>query len=196
MPLFALDELAGRRDRSQRSAADARLCVAAAGQGGRSRSHRQAREPHADRIVQGSRRACLCRCAPSRRAAAQGTGHRDPRQSWPVGCRRRRRATASRRSIVVPEGNSSEKNAAMAAFGGEVVTGGKDFDESRGVAAGDPAPARLSFRAVVSSRTGEGRRDLCPRIVRKPCRSRCGLCADRHGFGNLRADHGARSARA
>ncbi|MGB7019431.1 MAG: threonine dehydratase, partial [Xanthobacteraceae bacterium] len=37
--------------------------------------------------------------------------------------------------IVVPQGNSSEKNAAMAAFGGEVVTGGKDFDESRGVAA-------------------------------------------------------------
>jgi threonine dehydratase len=33
--------------------------------------------------------------------------------------------------IVVPEGNSSEKNAAMAAFGGEVVTTGKDFDESR-----------------------------------------------------------------
>ena len=38
-------------------------------------------------------------------------------------------------AIVVPEGNSSEKNAAMAAFGGEIVTGGKDFDESRGVAA-------------------------------------------------------------
>jgi len=37
--------------------------------------------------------------------------------------------------IVVPEGNSSEKNAAMAAFGGEIVTGGKDFDESRSVAA-------------------------------------------------------------
>jgi len=37
--------------------------------------------------------------------------------------------------IVVPEGNSPEKNAAMAAFGGELVTGGKDFDESRGVAA-------------------------------------------------------------
>lgn len=37
--------------------------------------------------------------------------------------------------IVVPKGNSSEKNAAMAAFGGEVVTAGKDFDESRGVAA-------------------------------------------------------------
>jgi threonine dehydratase len=38
-------------------------------------------------------------------------------------------------TIVVPHGNSPEKNAAMAAFGGEVVTGGKDFDESRHVAA-------------------------------------------------------------
>jgi threonine dehydratase len=37
--------------------------------------------------------------------------------------------------IVVPEGNSSEKNAAMEAFGGELVTAGKDFDESRMVAA-------------------------------------------------------------
>ena len=37
--------------------------------------------------------------------------------------------------IVVPEGNSPEKNAAMAAFGGEIITGGKDFDESRGIAA-------------------------------------------------------------
>jgi threonine dehydratase len=38
-------------------------------------------------------------------------------------------------AIVVPEGNSPEKNAAMAAFGGEVITGGRDFDESRVVAA-------------------------------------------------------------
>ncbi len=37
--------------------------------------------------------------------------------------------------IVVPEGNSSEKNAAMTAFGGQLVTGGTDFDESRAVAA-------------------------------------------------------------
>jgi threonine dehydratase len=37
--------------------------------------------------------------------------------------------------IVVPEGNSTEKNAAMAGFGGELVTGGKDFDESRAIAA-------------------------------------------------------------
>src|SRR5580698_2204218 len=48
-------------------------------------------------------------------------------------------AAAARRGIpaviVVPEGNSPEKNAAMAAFGGELVTAGKDFDESRAVAA-------------------------------------------------------------
>jgi threonine dehydratase len=36
--------------------------------------------------------------------------------------------------IVVPEGNSPEKNAAMEAFGGQLVTAGKDFDESRGIA--------------------------------------------------------------
>jgi threonine dehydratase len=36
--------------------------------------------------------------------------------------------------IVVPEGNSREKNAAMEAFGAELVTAGKDFDDSRGVA--------------------------------------------------------------
>ncbi|MGN6569903.1 MAG: threonine dehydratase [Pseudolabrys sp.] len=37
--------------------------------------------------------------------------------------------------IVVPAGQSAEKNAAMEAFGGELVTAGKDFDESRVVAA-------------------------------------------------------------
>ena len=38
-------------------------------------------------------------------------------------------------AIVVPEGNSVEKNAAMAAFGGELIVAGKDFDESRITAA-------------------------------------------------------------
>ena len=33
--------------------------------------------------------------------------------------------------IYVPEGNSREKNAAMSAFGGEVVTFGQDFDAAR-----------------------------------------------------------------
>ena len=37
--------------------------------------------------------------------------------------------------IVVPEGNATEKNAAMAAFGADLVVAGRDFDESRTVAA-------------------------------------------------------------
>lgn len=37
--------------------------------------------------------------------------------------------------VVVPEGNSSEKNAAIEAFGGQLVISGKDFDESRAAAA-------------------------------------------------------------
>ena len=90
----------------------------------------------------------------------QGICHRDARQSRPIGCRRgdAQRHSGGDRGAG---GQFSEKNAAMAAFGGEVVTAGKDFDESRGVAAADPARARLSFRAVVSPRAGEGRGDLC-----------------------------------
>jgi threonine dehydratase len=37
--------------------------------------------------------------------------------------------------IVVPHGNSSEKNAAMVGFGADLVTAGDDFDESRAIAA-------------------------------------------------------------
>ena len=37
--------------------------------------------------------------------------------------------------IVVPQGNSTEKNAAMRGFGGEVVEYGRDFDEAREEAA-------------------------------------------------------------
>jgi threonine dehydratase len=38
-------------------------------------------------------------------------------------------------AMVVPEGNSTEKNAAMRAFGAELIVAGRDFDESRGHAA-------------------------------------------------------------
>jgi threonine dehydratase len=37
--------------------------------------------------------------------------------------------------ILVPEGNAREKNAAMRAFGAEVIEQGRDFDEARAVAA-------------------------------------------------------------
>ena len=41
--------------------------------------------------------------------------------------------------IVVPEGNSAEKNAAMEAFGGELLIAGRGFDEARQVAAREGA---------------------------------------------------------
>jgi threonine dehydratase len=34
-------------------------------------------------------------------------------------------------TIVIPEGNSAEKNAAMAAFGAELIVHGRDFDEAK-----------------------------------------------------------------
>jgi threonine dehydratase len=37
--------------------------------------------------------------------------------------------------VVVPEGNSAEKNAAMEAFGGDLLVSGRDFDECRAIAA-------------------------------------------------------------
>ncbi|VVM82835.1 L-threonine dehydratase biosynthetic IlvA [Pseudomonas fluorescens] len=45
------------------------------------------------------------------------------------------RALGLRALIVVPEGNSVEKNNAMRGFGGEVVEWGRDFDEAREEAA-------------------------------------------------------------
>ena len=44
-------------------------------------------------------------------------------------------ALGLRALIVVPQGNSTEKNAAMRGFGGEVVEYGRDFDEAREEAA-------------------------------------------------------------
>jgi threonine dehydratase len=47
--------------------------------------------------------------------------------------------------VVVPEGNSREKNSAMRAFGAELVIAGRDFDESRGVAASIAAERGYHF---------------------------------------------------
>jgi threonine dehydratase len=47
--------------------------------------------------------------------------------------------------IVVPHGNSRDKNAAMAAFGAELVEHGRDFDEARDHAAGLAASEGLRF---------------------------------------------------
>ena len=61
-----------------------------------------------------------------------------------------RAATAAGLSsiIVVPEGNSTEKNAAMRAFGGDVIEFGADFDSSRAEA--ERQAARTGFELVPS----------------------------------------------
>jgi threonine dehydratase len=47
--------------------------------------------------------------------------------------------------IVVPQGNSIEKNAAMKAFGGALLEAGADFDEARRVAAKESASRNWVF---------------------------------------------------
>src|SRR5882757_348005 len=48
-------------------------------------------------------------------------------------------------AIVVPHGNSREKNAAMQAFGAELIVAGADFDESREHAARLSAERRYHY---------------------------------------------------
>ena len=48
-------------------------------------------------------------------------------------------------TIVVPFGNSTEKNAAMRAFGAELIEYGRDFDEAKDRAAGIAAERGLEF---------------------------------------------------
>ena len=71
------------RDRRRGDAADAGACLAAAGGAARHDRYRQAREPHADRRLQGARRAGLCRPPEARAAANRRVDLGDARQSRP-----------------------------------------------------------------------------------------------------------------
>ena len=81
------------------------------------------------------------------RAAARG-GQRHARQPWPVDRASPRRATA-RRTIVVPRGNSVEKNAAMRALGAELIEHGEDFQAAREHAAALAEPRWPAHGALV-----------------------------------------------
>ena len=94
--------------------------------------------------------------------------------------------------IVVPHGNSREKNAAMQALGAELVVQGHDFQ-----AAFEHAQARRRRRAaapgsLLSSHAGQRRRQLCPRAVPNGAGPRCRLRAYRFGLRHLRRHCGAR----
>ena len=58
--------------------------------------------------------------------------------------------------IVVPQGNSAEKNAAMRAQGADLIEFGSDFQESKEHAQALAAATRLALCAVVSPRHRQG----------------------------------------
>ncbi len=74
--------------------------------------------------------------------------------------------------------------------------GGRRFRRERGACRALCSSARLSLRALVSSRSGQGRRHLRAGNVPGHARPRRRLRADRHGLRPLRLDHGPRPARA
>ena len=137
---------------------------------------RQAREPHADRRLQGARRAGLCRSPEARAAAVAGL------ISATRGNHGQSLAFAARRygvpvTIYVPHGNSVEKNRAMRAFGADLVEHGEDFQAAREEAERRAAARRARDGAVVPSRSGAGGCDLRARIAAqaRPI-STCSMC--------------------
>ena len=97
-------------------------------------------------------------------------------------------------TILVPHGNSVEKNAAMESFGAELVVHGRDFDEAKAYAARLAAERGLHFVPSFDRAAGQGRRHLRAGAFPRRARPRRGLRADRHGLRHLRPDRGARPA--
>ena len=157
---------------------------------------RQAREPHADRRLQGARRAGLSRPAEARAAECAADRSRRPPAITARASRSRHAVTACPRRSMCRPGNSVEKNAAMRAFGAEAGRAWRRFPGRR---ARKRCAARSStacdIGAVVPSRPGSGGSDLCARTAPDGVRSRRALRSDRAGLGHLRLHHGARSAR-
>ena len=129
--------------------------------------------------------------APARRAASISATRGNHGQSLALRRAPPRHCSAT---IVVPHGNSREKNAAMRALGVELVEHGDDFQAAREHASA-LAP-RDGLHMVPSFHP-----DLVPawRAMRSSCSARVAeldavLRADRPRLGRLRADRGARCA--
>ena len=98
-------------------------------------------------------------------------------------------------TVVVPHGNSTEKNAAMRAFGARVRSQhGDDFEMAREEATRLAASEELESCTVVCTGSGEGRGDILVGTVPRRAIARCAVCADRSRLRYLRRDPGARSA--
>ena len=145
MPLFSLDELEAavplvRRDR----AADAAVCLAAAGQ-----AHgREVWVKHENHTPIGAfkvRGGIIYLDALEAARARSSTASSRPRAATTAS---RSRSPAARAgvpcTIFVPHGNSREKNAAMRAFGAELIVHGRDFDEAGRMRRSSPRSAAIT----------------------------------------------------
>ena len=135
------------------------------------------------------------RCAPS--AATRSCPAWSARRAATTARASRRRAPPRRATvIVVPHGNSREKNAAMRALGAELIEHGRDFDEAKEHAGALAREQGLDsvgpFHPELVAGVGSYALELF-RAVRGPRR---GLRADRLRLRHLRADRRARRARA
>ena len=74
-------------------------------------------------------------------------------------------------TVVVPFGNSTEKNAAMQAFGAELIEHGRDFDEARERAVEIAAERGYEYGKSFDKRSGARRRDLRATSCSPPSRS-------------------------
>ena len=101
------------------------------------------------------------------------------------------RAAGLSATVVVPHGNSREKNAAMRAFGARLVEHGSDFDEALRTRQ-EPGRERWAAPdAVVQPGLGAGDRHLRGGAVPRRARPGCGIRPDRPRFGDLRCNGGA-----
>jgi hypothetical protein len=91
-------------------------------------------------------------------------------------------------TIVVPHGNSVEKNAAMRALGVTLIEHGDDFQESREHAHAPGDHTRGAHGAEFSPGPDQRRQHLLVGILQGRAAARRGLRADRPGLGRVRGD--------
>ena len=88
---------------------------------------------------------------------------------------------------MVPFGNSTEKNAAMKAFGAELIEHGRDFDEARERAVQIAAERGYEYGKSFDRDLVLGVATYALRAVHRRAGARRRLCADRARLRHLRA---------
>ena len=98
-------------------------------------------------------------------------------------------------TILAPQGNSREKNAAMRALGAELIEFGRDFQAAREEAMRLAALRGLHMVPSFHRDLTLGVGTYALELLSERSRPRRALCSDRPGLGNLRLHRGARRPR-